>query len=57
MWDKQQDLINLGTLFEKINTKLPNCLPILVNSKHYNFCVNLAIYASKREYLDLKKMA
>lgn len=55
MWDKQQDLINLGTLFEKINTKLPNCLPILVNSKHYNFCVNLAIYASKREYLDLKK--
>ena len=55
MWDKQQDLINLGTLFEIINTKLPNSLPIFINSKHYNFSVNLAIYASKREFLNLKQ--
>jgi len=55
MWDKQQNLMNLGTLFEIINTKLPNSLPIFVNSKHYNFSVNLAIYASKRDYLNLKQ--
>ena len=55
MWDSQPDLSNLGNLFDIINNKLPNTLPIFVNSKYYNFSVNLAIYAAKREYLNLKQ--
>ena len=55
MWDSQQDLSNLGNLFDIINTKLPDTLQMFVNSKYYNFSVNLAIYAAKREYLNLKQ--
>ena len=55
MWYKQQCLMNLGTPFEIINTKLSNTLTIFVNSKHYIFSVNLVIYASKRDYLNLKQ--
>ena len=55
MWEPQQELSNLSSLFDIINTKLPDALPIFVNSKYYNFSVNLAIYASKRDYLDLKQ--
>ena len=55
MWEPQQELSNLGALFDIINTKLPDALPFFVNSKYYNFSVNLAIYASKRGSLNLKQ--
>ena len=55
MWEPQQELSNLGALFDIINTKLPYALPFFVNSKYYNFSVNLAIYASKRGSLNLKQ--
>ena len=55
MWDSSQDMTNLGNLFEIINTKLPKTMPQLVNSKYYNFSVNLAIYAAKRDKLNLKQ--
>ena len=55
MWEPQQDISNLSTLFDIINTKLPDTLPMFVNSKYYYFSVNLAIYAAKREYLNLKQ--
>ena len=55
MWDSQQEMSNLGNLFEIINVKLPKALPQFVNSKYYNFSVNLAIYAAKREKLNLKQ--
>ena len=55
MWGPQQELSNLGILFDIIKTKLPDALPMFVNSKYYNFSVNLAIYASKRENLNLKQ--
>ena len=55
MWNSQQDLSNLGSLFDIINTKLPGTLQMFVNSKYYNFSVNLAIYAAKRDYLNLKQ--
>ena len=55
MWDSQQELSNIANLFDIINTKLPDSLPIFVNSKYYNFSVNLAIYSSKRDFLNLKQ--
>ena len=55
MWDDQPDLSNLANIFEIIITKFPDNLLMFVNSKYYNFCVNLAIYASKRDYLNLKQ--
>ena len=55
MWEPQQEFSNLSTLFDIINTKLPDALPIFVNTKYNYFSVNLAIYAAKRDYLNLKQ--
>ena len=55
MWEPQQELSNLSTLFDIINNKLPDTLPIFVNSKYNFFSVSLAIYAAKRGYLNLKQ--
>ena len=55
MWNEHPDIQNMSKIFEIIKTKIPESIPILVNSNFYNFSVNLAIFASKRDLLNLKK--
>lgn len=55
MWSAQQDLTNFSNIFDIINTKLPKTLQTLINSKYNNFSVNLAIYAAKRNLINLKE--
>ena len=55
MWNEQPDIQNMSKIFEIIKTKIPESIPILVNSNSYKFSVNLAIFASKRDMLNLKK--
>ena len=55
MWKSQQDMQNMAKIFDIIKTKIPDTINILVNSRHYNFSVNLAIYASKRNFINLKQ--
>ena len=55
MWKSQQDMQNMAKIFDIIKTKIPYTINILVNSRHYNFSVNLAIYASKRNFINLKQ--
>ena len=55
MWKSQQDMQNMAKIFDIIKTKIPYTINILVNSRYYNFSVNLAIYASKRNFINLKQ--
>ena len=69
MWDKNRDLIikiinniwlsqpNSITLNKilDISQTLKDCLSYLVNSKYYDFSVNLAFLASKKELLNLEQ--
>ena len=54
MWNVSPDIQNMSKIYEIIKNKIPDSIPILVNSPNYNFSVYLAIYASKRDSLDLK---
>ena len=55
MWKNQPDIQNMAKIFDIIKTKIPDTINILVNSRHYGFSVYLAIYAAKRDFLNLKK--
>ena len=55
MWNVQPDIQNMSKIFEIIKNKIPESIPILVNSKYNHFSVNLAIFASKRDFLNLKQ--
>ena len=55
MWENDTDIQNLTNIFEIANTKLNESLPLLVNSKYYDFSVNLGIFAAKRESLNLEQ--
>ena len=55
LWTTQPDIQNMSSIFDIIESKIPDSLPILVNSQFHPFSVNLAIYASKRESLNLKQ--
>ena len=55
MWNAQPDIQNMSKIFEIIKNKLPENIPILVNSRFNHFSINLAIFASKRDFLNLKQ--
>ena len=55
MWENDTDIQNLTNIFEIANTKLNESLQLLVNSKYYDFSVNLGIFAAKRESLNLEQ--
>ena len=55
LWNNQPDIQNMSTIYDIIENKIPDSLPILVNSYFYNFSVNLAIFASKKDSLNLKQ--
>ena len=55
MWNVQPDIQNMSKIFEIIKNKIPDSIPILVNSRHNLFSVNLAIFASKKGFLNLKQ--
>ena len=55
MWKAQPDIQNMSKIFEIIKNKIPESIPTLVNSHYNHFSVNLAIFAAKRDFLNLKQ--
>ena len=55
MWNTQPDIQNMSKIFDIIKNKIPENLPILVNSRYNNFNIYLAIFAAKRGFLNLKQ--
>ena len=55
MWNAQPDIQNMSKIFDIIKNKMPDTISFLINSRYNIFSVNLAIFASKRNFINLKQ--